>query len=393
VFTRWLSNLETVHTAKTREEREAIYRFRYHVYVEELGRELGGVDHEAKTVTDEDDEKDFSIHIYTGTPEEITGSARMRVWPAGEVPKKDFDMLSLDVFPDIDKMPVTELGRLMVKPGMRGKLVLPSLARAGYEMLCSQTGVHLAFCYCAPGLVRHYRKLGFRPYAAPMVPTVDGIHVPLVSVLSDRAYFKKVGSIGAPLVKKFFGSGKREPLDLKKYEHLFADQATPLEVDPSRVWEQVQGEFVAQTASRSKSFLDALPEPVVKRLSQKALVLDIEPETLVTKEGYGEREMFVVLSGAFEVLDGNGTRITVLSRGDLFGEVAFFRDEGKRTATVRSLVGGKLLALRRRFLDELTEDDPKAASQIYFQIGRILADRLAARSALEKAKSVAAGEA
>ncbi len=36
-----LSRLQPVHQAVTREEREAVYRFRYRVYVEEFGRELG----------------------------------------------------------------------------------------------------------------------------------------------------------------------------------------------------------------------------------------------------------------------------------------------------------------------------------------------------------------
>ena len=50
----WLTSLEQVHEAKTPEAREAIYRFRYTVYVEELGRELGGADHDRKRVCDED---------------------------------------------------------------------------------------------------------------------------------------------------------------------------------------------------------------------------------------------------------------------------------------------------------------------------------------------------
>ena len=32
----WLTKLETVHKAETAAEREAIYRFRYQIYVEEL---------------------------------------------------------------------------------------------------------------------------------------------------------------------------------------------------------------------------------------------------------------------------------------------------------------------------------------------------------------------
>jgi len=33
---RWLTKLETVRRAETAREREAVYRFRYRVYIEEL---------------------------------------------------------------------------------------------------------------------------------------------------------------------------------------------------------------------------------------------------------------------------------------------------------------------------------------------------------------------
>lgn len=61
----------------------------------------------------------------------------------------------------------------MIPPTMRGKLVVPSLARACYEYLAGEFGARLAFGYCNAGLVRHYRKLGFRPYAAPLIRTPD----------------------------------------------------------------------------------------------------------------------------------------------------------------------------------------------------------------------------
>ena len=65
--------------AASAEERHAIYSFRYRVYVEELGRELGGVDHSRRILTDEGDEEAGAVHFYTGSLEDITGVARLRV--------------------------------------------------------------------------------------------------------------------------------------------------------------------------------------------------------------------------------------------------------------------------------------------------------------------------
>lgn len=375
MFERWLTKLETVKRATTPEEREAIYRFRYTVYVEELGRVLGGADHTKKTVTDPDDEKDFSVHLYTGTPDELTGSVRLRCWEPGGVPQSDFQLLSMDDFPDIKTSRVAELGRLMIRPTLRGKLILPSLARATYEHLAGEFRGDLAFCYCAPGLVHHYRKLGFRPYSGRIVDTVDGIHVAMVCVLSDGIYLKEQGSPVAALAKTYYTRARRDA-DMRRYESVLDVEQVPIEMDGDRVWGQVQDAFV-QADSQTKTFLEMLPAPAHALLKEHGMVLDLTKDTLVTKEGYGERELFIILDGAFEVLAKNGRRVAVLGKGDLFGEVAFFRESGKRSASIKALSDGRVLSIRRRALDELIAKKPEIAAPILFQLGRIMAERIA----------------
>ena len=312
MLTRWLTGLETVKRATTPEERQAIYRFRYSVYVEELGRELGGADHTKKTVSDHDDEMDFSIHLCTGGLDALTGSVRVRAWAPGRIPDEDFELLSMELFPDIRNQAVSELGRLMIRPTMRGKLVLPSLARAVYKTAVEK-GCDLSFCYCAPGLVQHYRKLGFRPYAAPLVPTVDGMHVGLIAVLSDASYLRRMSSPVAGLVKKYYGPGKRRPFKLESLGDVLDLQAAPVEMQPDRIWDEVQQEFLHEEQD-TPSFLESLSESSVKLMTRKGFIIDVKQGTLVTKEGYGEREMFIILDGVFEVLSSNGRRLAVMDK-------------------------------------------------------------------------------
>ena len=375
MFESWVTKLERVHEAKTREERDAVYAFRYKVYVEELGRELGGADHVRKIVCDEDDEQDYSTQLYTGPLEDISGTVRLRIWQPGRIPKHEFEMLSMSSFPDIESRSISELGRLMIRPTLRGKLLLPSLVRSVYERGV-KAGVDLGFCYCAPGLVQHYRKLGFRPYAAPLVPTVDGLHVPLVGIASDAKYLRQMGSPVASLVSRYYetGPGKRPPFDLSTLGDLLDPVASAIELGRDQVWREVQDGLLHDAAP--SSILDGLSEAAVRKLTTKGFMLDVGRETLVTRSGYGEREMYIVLDGTLEVFSAAGQRLTVLGRGDLFGELAFFRDEGKRTASVRAASDGNLLVLRRHFLSELGKSDPDVALQLHFNLGRILSERL-----------------
>jgi CRP-like cAMP-binding protein len=369
----WLTRLETVHKAETAAEREAIYRFRYQIYIEELKYNYEA-DHERKWLRQAEDEQPWTTLLYTGSPDDISSTVRVQAWKPGEVPPAVFALTSMERFPGIERLGVSHIGRMMIRRSLRGKLVLPSLLAGGYEFLVGEMGADLAFLDCVPGIVRHYRQLGARPYGGRLIDLGYSPGIPLVIVLSDYAHLKRSGSIVAPLVKKYFGPGKRPPLDLEPYRHLFDSEQVPVEFDPEKVWEALQDRLLASDEA-IPTFVDALSPGALFHLSESGYLLDVKAGDLITRAGIGQREMFVILEGACEV-EGASKRIALLEKGDLFGEIAFFSESGERTATVRALSDCKLLVLRQKFLDELTTNDPEAACQILLNVSRIMAERM-----------------
>lgn len=369
----WLTRLDTVHKAETDAEREAIYRFRYQIYIEELKYNYEA-DHERKWLRQPADDEEGTTLLYTGRPDDITSTVRVRAWKPGQVPPAVFAMTSMERFPGIEKLGVSHIGRMMIRRSLRGKLVLPSLLAGGYEFLVGEQGADLAFLDCVPGIVRHYRQLGARPYGGRLIDLGYSPGIPLVIVLSDYAHLKRSGSIVAPLVKKYFGPGKRPPLDLAPYRHLFESGEVPVEFDPEKVWEALQDRLLASDET-IPTFVDALSPGALFHLSESGYLLDVKGGDLITRAGIGQREMFVILEGACEV-EGEARRIALLEKGDLFGEIAFFSESGERTATVRALSNCKLLVLRQKFMDELVRNDPEAACQILLNVSRIMAERM-----------------
>jgi CRP-like cAMP-binding protein len=373
----WLTRLETVHVAETAREREGIYRFRYKVYIEELHYNYEA-DHERKWLKQPEDDLPETTLLYTGSPDEVTSSVRVRAWKPGHVPPDVFQGLSLERFPGIERLNVAFIGRLMIRRTLRGKLLLPSLLAAGYEFLVGQRGADLAFLDCIPGIVRHYRQLGARPYGGRLFDLGYSPGIPLVIVLSDHDHLKRSGSIVAPLVKKHFGPGKRAPLDLAPLRHLFESDEVPVEFDAKKIWAALQEKLLlSDERQRFPTFVDNLPEAALRRLAASGYLLRIEAGHLVTREGIGQREMYVILEGACEV-ESAGRRVALLEQGDLFGEIAFFSEAGERTATVRALTDCRLLVLRQKFLEELARDDPDAAYRILFNVSRMMAERMVA---------------
>ena len=111
-------------------------------------------------------------------------------------------------------------------------------------------------------------------------------------------------------------------------------------------------------------------------------IMDVPEGKLITREGHTERELYVVLSGAVEVVRG-GTTIARLGSGEVFGEMAFFRYEGKRWASVRATRHSRIVTLRRKWMDDLARSNPEGARAILFNLARVLAERAAATGAKE----------
>jgi Cyclic nucleotide-binding domain len=295
------------------------------------------------------------------------------------VPAKDWEMFSMERFDGLREMPTAEIGRLMIEPGHRGQLGLVSMSYAVCQLYAGELAADAGFINCATGLVRHYRLLGFRTYAGRLVPTADGIEVPLVFIPSDRAYLEQAGSFVAPFADVFYGPGKRAPVDLGRWSRLLDADSAPARFDSAAAWERV--DRLRQAAGVHPSMLEALSEDTVRKLTGKGFLMEVPAGQLLTEKGLSQREIFVILDGAFEVHDAE-RRLRVLGQGDVIGEIGFFGSSGRRTASVTAASDGRVLVLRRHFVDELMKSDPACAAEVLFGLARVLADRQYAPASL-----------
>jgi cyclic nucleotide-binding protein/N-acyl amino acid synthase FeeM len=366
--------LDQVHIADSDEECEAVFGFRYSVYVEELGRKLGNADHSRRRVHDEEDDKPYTILLYTADEEgNLTGTIRVRHWRPGEVPEKDWTTFSMERFPGLGELGTGELGRLMIKPDHRGQLGLVSMACALYQLAATELSVDVGFLNCATGLVRHYRLLGFRTYSGRLVPTPDGIEVPLVLFPSDRAYLEQMGSFLTPFVDVFYGPTGSAPVTISRYASLLDADSAPVQVDPAVVWDRVRR--VRAAAGPQPRTLESLSEKTVRRFTDKGFIMKVPAGELLTEKGLAQQEIFLILDGTFDVHDGD-RRLRVVGRGEVIGEVGFFGTSGRRSASVTAATDGQVLVLRRHFLDELRDSEPAIAAEVLFELARALADRM-----------------
>jgi hypothetical protein len=289
------------------------------------------------------------------------------------MPAREWEQYSMSRFPGAAGLAVAEWGRMMIRPDRRGHSTLTALATAAYHCLAGQHRTDVAFAYCVPGLLRHYRRLGLRPYGNRLISTPDGIEIPLVMFLSDQRHFDSVQSFFGPLVARHFGPGLRSPLDLAAFDELLEVPDSSVEVDMEAVWSIVEASL-AGGARDDGSFLASVSPATVERLSAKGFVLRVSAGALVTEKGLRQRELFVVLDGLFEAFDGD-RRLRLMSAGDVMGEIAFFGAQGQRTASVRAITDGGMLVVRHHAIDELRAQDPTTAAELLFELARVMATR------------------
>jgi hypothetical protein len=366
--------IASVEIADDDRKREAVFRFRYSVYVEELHRGIGSIDECRRVLHDPEDDDPRTVIIYTVADDgRVTGTGRIRSWAPAAAPNDVMRKFAMDRFDGLQRFGTAEIGRLMLRPDQRGHLGLVSLLCALYQLAGTELGCDVAFLTCLSGLVRHYRRLGFRTYAADLVPTPDGVTVPMTLVLSDRSYLERVRSFLAPLADAYYGPGGREPVDTRGWSKLFDADCAPVELDAAAVWEWVRRVHGATDPSRS--FLEALDSRTVHKLADQGFLLRIGAGQVLTTKGLVQSELFVVLEGAFEIHDGD-RRLRLVGPGEVIGEVGFFGTAQKRSASVTAMAPGQVLVIRRRWLDDLRASDPGCAADILFALARALADRM-----------------
>lgn len=188
------------------EQRERIYRFRYSIYVEEMGKPMPGADHERRTLRDELDER--STHLMALRGDELIGTIRI-TWGADGLPERFVNWYGLDRFGGFPKGEISFTGRLMVSEGLRSSAVSLALAREAYR-LGRERGVGFDFIHTTPALIPFFERLGHRRYASEFLDPDLGPRTPMVLVLGDVGH---LDSCRSP-----FGSLARE-LNHHRPEH------------------------------------------------------------------------------------------------------------------------------------------------------------------------------
>src|SRR4051812_45505854 len=148
--------------AEAPDERTAVARFFYSVYVEEMGRFSDIADHEKRELRDPEDAYSW---LFVARDEGVVIGACRLTWGRDGFSERQIRQYGLEPF--LAEMPVEQLvvgERTMLAPAYRGGTVWTDLGFTTAPVV-QEHDVALVFGASEPHLVPMYARLGQRPYA------------------------------------------------------------------------------------------------------------------------------------------------------------------------------------------------------------------------------------
>jgi predicted GNAT family N-acyltransferase len=196
-----------VREATTGEELERICRFRYSVYVEEMGKPMPGADHERRCLQDDLDGR--STHLFAEREGEIIGTVRI-VWGCDGLPPAYIGWYGLERFQVFPESAISFTGRLMVAGKHRHGPLALLLAKEVYRRTLER-GVAFDFIHTTHPLIPFFYRLGYRRYRNDFVDPDLGPRTPLVMVLLDLEHLLNCSFPFLSAAKQL--SQKSDPVD------------------------------------------------------------------------------------------------------------------------------------------------------------------------------------
>ncbi|MCJ7670817.1 MAG: cyclic nucleotide-binding domain-containing protein [Acidimicrobiia bacterium] len=354
----------TFGRAETEAELAAVYEFRYSVYVEEMGRYQGTADHEHRWLTEPEDEHSWIFFATEG--DEVVASGRL-TWGGDRFSERQIRQYSLAPF--LDEIPPERMAvgeRLMVVPRHRGTGLVDELLLHSFDEL-AEHDVRIAFGACEPHLLSLYLGMGHMTYAHKNINSAEaGYLIPLVSFPQGTEVLTGIGTTsgddsavprcidailsggGAVTSTTLLGTGEYQ-------------------AEVHRALQQLEQEGV--------SAFDGFTDDEEARCLARSNIIECDAGDQVLKKGGAARNVFVVLGGTLEVRDDERV-VAVLSRGEVFGEMAFLLEQPRGLDIYAATDDVKILSLSEGTLRKMIAEDAVVAAKLLLNISRMLCVRL-----------------
>jgi CRP-like cAMP-binding protein len=310
-------------------------------------------------------EDEHSWISYARDGDQVVAATRM-TWGDDGFSARQVDQYQLDPF--LAELPPAIMGvgeRNTVLPSYRGTGVLDQLfAFSGAQTI--ERGLKVAFGCCEPHLLPLFLRMGQRTYAPHNINSpAAGYLIPLVSFVPDVEALRGVGPATAP---------GELPACIQAV--LARDRSVRSEVltGPAEHWSEIRRTLDALDAQQLSVF-EGFTDDEAERCIARSTIIECAPCDRVLMRGGTARNIFVVLDGTLEVRDGDRI-VSVLSAGDVFGELAFLLEQPRSFDVDAATEGTRVLSLSEGAVRKMIAEDATLAAKLLLNLSKLLCVKL-----------------
>jgi hypothetical protein len=346
--------------ATTAEEKSAVYRFRYSVYVREMGRYQDTADHERCWLHEPED--DQSRIFYASEANEVVATTRLTWGGDGGFSERQIEQYALARFIEelgTDQMAVGE--RAMIVPRLRGTDLLTRMMAISREFI-AESGIRAIFGACEPHLLTSYLGMGNHTYAEQNINSKEaGYLIPLISFPHGAEALRSDEKGDWPAcIEDVLAAGGAVTSSLHQGSEDY--------------WSEIQS-ALHELEDQKISALDGLGQDEADRVLSKSNIIECNAGDRILKKGGVARNIFVVLEGTLEARD-NERIVGVLTAGDVFGEMAFLLNRPRALDVYAATDDARILSLSESTIRRMIQDDSEVAAKMLLNISRMLCVRL-----------------
>ncbi|MBW4698807.1 MAG: cyclic nucleotide-binding domain-containing protein [Aphanocapsa lilacina HA4352-LM1] len=310
--------LPQVKMAATDAEREAIFRFRYRVYIQEMNMWLPHTDHRHQRVCDRHDES--AVLFYIAEQGEVVATLRRNTVDFDHCPSEWREAFALERFAGIAPNALSLSSRFMVDHRFRHSPMAARLAVAAYRH-GREEGLRFDFLLSRFHQIEMYEHFGYRRYVNNYLDVNHalGLMAPMVCVGEDVEHLHSVGSPFAREAHRF----ANRAADGTWFSEQFPappEFAPARTLSPEQRWSQLC-RLLGGPPERAIRMLQGLSEVDARAILRHALLHRVRAGRIIVQRGDLLGSLYVVISGTVALYyPGNFDRPPdVLSSGECFG--------------------------------------------------------------------------
>lgn len=346
-----------------------IYRLRYQVYIEEMGRKLSGADHENGLLYDELDDWSYLVSAKIGA--KVIGSVRLNIGRAENFPENLVSTLLMNKFQTFGngQHNLCFASKYIVSPAYRttraGGLLLGCL-----DDICRQHQVQINLAGCNPHLITFYEKVGYRRFTDSFNVPEYGRMVPLAWIVEDIDHLRAVRS---PYLRNAYKWDNRITA-ANWFSREFPESSEFVNsrlVNEDEVWALLR-QKLGQSPEQAIPALSGLTEDEARKLAHLGVVHRFKKGDRLISAGDRSHEMNILLNGRLNASIPSSVlaKEIELTAGHIFGEVALSVPK-EQTVDITSGTDGEYLIMPETSFRKYRCNYPIAADKILQNINQL----------------------